>query len=457
MMDHIILYCLSMDWREEELRILVRFVMEEQVPAEVTYALLFAQNVYESGMHVGALWPLIVLVLSHYLTNKLRKTKSQASRLYSLVGVCTLGHITALISAFTTHTQGLIPLIIFSTVMLITLEMTPQLPIAVHIVAMCVHLAMWQGIGSYMGLGQAFHMWSLLPTCWVIIRLTRFVLARKQLFSKAVCIETRRNEQAKLVSLVLAIPDGVVVVTEDHKIAAYNHMFLEQMNLNPSISYTDLYTCVSQLCYDPSFLDAGKLTSLAEDIQLYIQSGSSNIMNFKPVLVNGRHLEWRGKLGQWDDKLVCIATVRDSTQWVELERKAKRESMQKSALLRSVSHELRTPANALINQAIDLYENASSALKPEVEVILSSAKLLMSMIGDLLDFSQMSYSNLKLSKAKFRLRAALEDCFQLIKPQCDAKEISFRLIYDPFLPEEVLSDESRLKQVVLHLLSNAVK
>jgi len=445
-----------MDWREEELRILVRFVLDEQLPAEVSYALLLAQNLYETGVHIGAMWPLLVLLLSHYLTNKLRKTKNQTCRLYSLVGVCWLGQITALISAFTTHSQGLIPLIIFSTVILITLEMTPQLPLAFHVLVMCTHMVMWQGIGSYMGLGQAFHVWSLLPSCWVIVRLTRFVIARQQLFSKAVCIETRRNEQAKLVSLVLAIPDGVVVVTEDHKIAAYNHMFLEQMTLNPSISYSDLYTCVSQLCYDPSFLDSCA-SSLIEDIQTYIKSGSTAIMNFKPVLVNGRHLEWRGKLGQWDDKLVCIATVRDSTQWVELERKAKRESMQKSALLRSVSHELRTPANALINQAIDLYESASPEVKQEVEVILSSAKLLMSMIGDLLDFSQMSYSTLKLSKARFRLKPALEECFQLIKPQCDAKELSFRLIYDSFLPDEVISDDSRLKQVVLHLLSNAVK
>ena len=445
-----------MDWREEELRILVRFVFEEHIAAQISYSLILAENIYRSGVSIEAGWPLLIIILTQWVVSTLKKTKSSEKRMYSIIGWCVLGHITALLSALTAHSESIIPLMVLTTVMLMTLEMIPQLSMAFSISAMCAHIAVWQALGVYLNIGQAFHTWSLLPSIWAIVRLTRFLMARNELFSKAICIETRRNEQAKLVSLVLAIPDGVVVVTEDCKIAAYNHMFLEQMGLSPTISYTDLYTRVSLLKYDQSFMEMCSST-LAEDIQDYIKSGSNAIINFKPVVVNGRHLEWRGKLGQWDNKLVCIATVRDSTQWVELEHTAKQESLQKSALLRSVSHELRTPANALINQALELHEHASIDTKPQTEIVVSSAKLLLSMIGDLLDFSQMNYGMLKLMKEKFNLKTALEDCYNLIKPQCELKNVGFKFIYDSFLPDVVFTDESRLKQVILHLLSNAVK
>ena len=433
------------------------FVENEEMPSIVVHCVVLGLNCWSGGAAPVSLWPVISLVVTHCLFSRIHKSKADGNRIVALILLSWVFQAFIVAVVLSLQQEAVVPYMICSTIILSISEVTPLLPAWYNLLAIAKHVLMWQLVVAHLGLPACSYLSSLFPLVWSLFHLLQCVSSRQLTLTKTVGIETRRDEQSKLVSLVLAIPDGVVVLTEDKKIAAYNHMFLEQMGLSQSMSYGELYDEVAKLRYEGEFGAGGKGGMLEDDILSYIHSGDASSRNFPPVLVNTRHLEWRGKLGQWDDKLVCIATVRDTSRWVEMEHTAKKESMQKSALLRSVSHELRTPTNAVINKAVEMWEKAEEREKSEFQVIISSSRLLLSMIIDLLDFSQMSYSSLKLTKSKFRLKPAIEDCFQLIKPQCDAKSLSFRLLYDTSLPEVVLTDESRLKQVVIHLLSNAAK
>ena len=133
----------------------------------------------------------------------------------------------------------------------------------------------------------------------------------------------------------------------------------------------------------------------------------------------------------------------------------------KNRLLASVSHELRTPLNASINfiqAAIDdpkLSENIrDNFLLPS----LSSNRLLLFLINDILDFSQMAANKLRLVYEKSDVKKTVEECLNLIRLQVKRKGLSLDVEYQIETPtSEINTDHNRLKQIILNLLSNALK
>ena len=123
--------------------------------------------------------------------------------------------------------------------------------------------------------------------------------------------------------------------------------------------------------YDLEYLEAGQTHSFAEDLKLLFREAEGSTKSFKPVLFEGRHLECRGCVNGWEESTVLVLTVRDTSNWAQVEKAAKRDSATKSALIRSVSHELRTPVNAIINLCQDLQTSADMGDqdKADVEVL----------------------------------------------------------------------------------------
>ena len=136
----------------------------------------------------------------------------------------------------------------------------------------------------------------------------------------------------------------------------------------------------------------------------------------------------------------------------------------KNRLLASVSHELRTPLNASINftqEAIDhpalsgLLELKENYLVPA----LRSSQLLLNLINDILDFSQMSENKLRLVYENKNVYETLNDCLNLIKIQANRKglRVSAEFNFEKGQNELFCTDHNRLKQIILNLLSNALK
>ena len=142
----------------------------------------------------------------------------------------------------------------------------------------------------------------------------------------------------------------------------------------------------------------------------------------------------------------------------EAGKAAQAANLAKSDLLATVSHEIRTPLNGVIGMA-DLLTR--SPLDPQAsrqaKTLKDSAEAMLVLLNDILDFSKIEAGRLDLESITFPLIATLRDAVELVQPQATRKGLALRLELDPATPEWLVGDPTRLRQVVLNLLTNALK
>ena len=130
----------------------------------------------------------------------------------------------------------------------------------------------------------------------------------------------------------------------------------------------------------------------------------------------------------------------------------------KSRFLAGMSHELRTPLNGVIGLCAELEAIAVPAEALEiVQMIRASGGALLKVISDVLDFSKVEAGKLELEVAPFDLRRSLLESLRLFRAEAAKKSLRLDYVLAPDLPEWVAGDSNRLRQVVLNLVSNAVK
>ncbi len=133
-------------------------------------------------------------------------------------------------------------------------------------------------------------------------------------------------------------------------------------------------------------------------------------------------------------------------------------SKAKAEFLANMSHEIRTPLNAIIG-FIDILKEESRGRKSEqfVDVIKSSTMGLLEIIEDILDFSKIESGKLMIEKIDFNVKDELSVLENIFSGKCFEKNLDFRLEFEKNVPDIINTDLFRLKQVLLNLVSNAVK
>lgn len=130
----------------------------------------------------------------------------------------------------------------------------------------------------------------------------------------------------------------------------------------------------------------------------------------------------------------------------------------KGDFLASVSHEIRTPMNGVIGTAELLLESVDNQKQRNyVSTILRSSESLLSIINDILDFSKIESGKLDIECISFNLYNEVEDVADLMAIKACEKDIEIIVSISPYVPEHLLGDPSRLRQVLTNLVSNAVK
>ena len=135
-----------------------------------------------------------------------------------------------------------------------------------------------------------------------------------------------------------------------------------------------------------------------------------------------------------------------------------RASQAKSAFLANMSHEIRTPINAILgmNEMI-LREVDRPNIREYAQSISRAGESLLSIINDILDFSKIESGKLEIIESEYQLSRLLKNVVAMIQPKADAKGLEFHIHIDEDLPDALMGDMMRVQQVVINILTNAVK
>ena len=140
-------------------------------------------------------------------------------------------------------------------------------------------------------------------------------------------------------------------------------------------------------------------------------------------------------------------------------REAEHANMAKTSFLSNMSHEIRTPMNAIIGYDTIALKNPDldDETRDYLQKIGNSAKHLLGLINDILDMSRIESGRMSLKQEDFSFRSMIEQITTLVQSQCEDKGLTFECRLLGHLDDHYVGDDMKLKQIIINILSNAVK
>lgn len=283
----------------------------------------------------------------------------------------------------------------------------------------------------------------------VVIDMTEQILAERRL---------RRNNE--LLSAVLEnIPCGVTVYGADGSLVLDNQKLRRLLSLpedDQEVVITD---------YGTLALEAGSGSGISYPDP---RPSGSPARDFpaprvrEEIQPDGRVLEVRDAPMPTGGTVTTYTDITQHKSNIEILQQAQAAAEQaaaaKAAFLATMSHEIRTPMNGVIGMTNILLETRLTADQREiVEVIRQSGESLLVVLNDILDYSKIESGQMELEWLPLRLQEVVDQSLQLLASEAQGKQVALAVNVEPGLPSLILGDRNRLQQVLVNLISNAVK
>ena len=197
---------------------------------------------------------------------------------------------------------------------------------------------------------------------------------------------------------------------------------------------------------------------LAERLARHQNPGKPHVQKRKGdvwIQVNERRTEGGGSVAVYSD----ITEIKRAEMELRVAKdQAEVANQAKSSFLATMSHEIRTPMNAVIGMTSLMLDTEQTPEQEEfTEIIRNSSETLLTIINDILDFSKIEAGRFELERNVFSVRDCVQGALDLLAGKAFEKGLEIAYQFDPTTPEAAVGDATRLRQILVNLLNNALK
>jgi len=254
------------------------------------------------------------------------------------------------------------------------------------------------------------------------------------------------NQLTGLQSIFDFLPVGIMVLDQHRNVKIINQTAREMLLLNKDEVPSGKYL-TDRFMLSRDYYDAGDESSFDNNQFVLYRHEGEEVAVFKkelPYII--------------DNEEFLLSAFVDVTPIEKARKYEEASNTAKSEFLAKMSHEIRTPMNGIIGmtEALD-QEKLTPVQKEYVQIVKRSADVLLTLIDDILDFSKIEAGKMQIEEIPFKLREEVKLAADLFRPIIEEKKLAFTLKINPEVPENIIGDPFRLRQVLSNLISNAVK
>ena len=276
--------------------------------------------------------------------------------------------------------------------------------------------------------------------------------------------EEQANAARKQVrDAIESISEGFAIFDEESRLQVANRRYRELMgaakadDLPPGATLEEVFAHACEAGAFPQ-LDRPASDWIKQQIDRHALGGDPYLMEMAGARwqrISNRRTEEGGVVAVYSD-ITELKRIQDELHSAKNEAEAANEA--KSSFLATMSHEIRTPLNGIVGMSTLLDGTKLNAEQQEFSAtIKNAADTLLTIINDILDFSKVEAGALELEKIPMHLDEVVEDAAELVAPKAAEKSLEMACRVDADAPRGVLGDPTRIKQILMNLLNNAVK